>query len=107
MFLSMEEKCKTCKHCSKSAKYPALFWCSHWGRFTNPDHERCEGGYEAVQTDDRCKTCIWACKRDFDTTMILCRYKNLEVWAESVPCVMYERYDENFYHSKPINSAVQ
>lgn len=43
-----------------------------------------------------CKYCIWAHKRDFDTCMRLCRFLNSEVWAESVPCVNYERYDETF-----------
>lgn len=56
---------------------------------------------------DRCSTCIWACKRDHDTIMRLCRYLNIEVYGDSMPCRYYERYDEAFYRSKPINSAVQ
>ena len=45
----------------------------------------------------RCRNCIWACRRDFDTSMILCKKLNSEVYAESLPCKDYELYDGNFY----------
>lgn len=57
--------------------------------------------------NDCCKTCIWACKRDHDTSMRLCKAKNIEVWGESVPCPMYERFDDNFYVKRSPESAVQ
>lgn len=57
--------------------------------------------------NDRCKTCIWACKRDHDTAMRLCKYLNLEVIGDSMPCKHYERFDDNFYRSRSIESAVQ
>ncbi len=50
-----------------------------------------------MEDRDRCARCIWACKRDFDTVMTLCKYKNMEVYGDSVPCPEYERYDGNFY----------
>lgn len=50
-----------------------------------------------MEDRDRCARCIWACKRDFDTSMILCKYKNMEVYGDSIPCPDYERYDGNFY----------
>lgn len=50
-----------------------------------------------MEDKDRCARCIWACKRDFDTVMILCKYKNMEVYGDSVPCPNYELYDGNFY----------
>lgn len=57
--------------------------------------------------EDKCKTCIWACKRDFDTSMVLCQYRNNVVWAESLPCKMYERYGESWYSYPTEKSAVQ
>ena len=50
-----------------------------------------------MENVDRCARCIWACKRDFDTIMVLCKLKNMEVYGDSVPCPDYERYDGNFY----------
>lgn len=44
----------------------------------------------------RCRNCIWACRREFDTIMILCKYKNMEVYADSLPCPNYELYDGFF-----------
>lgn len=46
--------------------------------------------------EDRCARCIWACKRDFDTSMCLCKYFNYEVFANSLPCKHYERYGDSF-----------
>lgn len=56
--------------------------------------------------EDRCKTCIWACKDDDDEFMRLCRYLNIEVYRDSMPCGYYERYDGGFYHMKPLDSAI-
>lgn len=57
--------------------------------------------------EDRCKYCIWACKRDFDTSMRLCKRTNTEVWGMSMPCPHYERFEGNFYGIRRKDGAVQ
>ena len=44
----------------------------------------------------RCRNCIWAHKRDFDTIMRLCMSKNIEVYGDSLPCPDYDIYDGIF-----------
>lgn len=43
-----------------------------------------------------CARCIWAVKRHFDVSMRFCKLKCIEVYAGSIPCSDYERYDETF-----------
>lgn len=56
---------------------------------------------------DCCARCIWACKREFDTSMRLCRLMNTEVYSLSMPCPNYEREGDNFYVKRSPESAVQ
>ncbi len=57
--------------------------------------------------DERCERCIWACKRDHDTVMRLCKYLNTEVYGGSVPCEHYERFEDSFSIDHSRKSAVQ
>ena len=35
-------------------------------------------------------------KRDWDTSGRLCKWLNIEVWGDSQPCKMFERFDDSF-----------
>ncbi len=55
----------------------------------------------------KCKDCIWAFRRHFDTSMRLCKWYNVEVWGESVPCDMFETNEWENEENKIRKGAVQ